>query len=161
MAAVIFYIVVIVAIVVSSAYDSRMLSGKRRKDSESDAPLLQQTPQRTVVQQPKSVGTQMHSPQVSKNAEAEEVVETPVMEYLEKKAQEQEKQQKLEEHKERMREMRMNKNSLTPGQRLPDWGEVPTGTKMVLCNYCATENVVPINGRGQYCCYFCKEKLPQ
>lgn len=32
---------------------------------------------------------------------------------------------------------------------------VPRGTKVVVCSYCAAENIVPAGARNEYKCYFC------
>jgi len=32
---------------------------------------------------------------------------------------------------------------------------VPRGTKVIVCSYCAAENIVPGNARNEYKCYFC------
>lgn len=32
---------------------------------------------------------------------------------------------------------------------------VPRGNKVVLCSYCAAENIVPAGARNEYKCYFC------
>lgn len=32
---------------------------------------------------------------------------------------------------------------------------VPRGTKVVICSYCAAENIVPVGARNEYKCYFC------
>lgn len=32
---------------------------------------------------------------------------------------------------------------------------VPRGTKVIVCSYCAAENIVPSSARNEYKCYFC------
>ncbi len=32
---------------------------------------------------------------------------------------------------------------------------VPRGTKVIVCSYCAAENIVPSGARNEYKCYFC------
>lgn len=32
---------------------------------------------------------------------------------------------------------------------------VPRGTKVIVCSYCAAENIVPAGARNEYKCYFC------
>lgn len=32
---------------------------------------------------------------------------------------------------------------------------VPRGNKVIVCSYCAAENIVPANARNEYKCYFC------
>ena len=32
---------------------------------------------------------------------------------------------------------------------------IPRGTRVIVCSYCAAENIVPGNARNEYKCYFC------
>lgn len=32
---------------------------------------------------------------------------------------------------------------------------VPRGSRIIVCSYCAAENIVPANARNEYKCYFC------
>lgn len=32
---------------------------------------------------------------------------------------------------------------------------VPRGNRVIVCSYCAAENIVPANARNEYKCYFC------
>jgi len=35
----------------------------------------------------------------------------------------------------------------------------PAGTRVIKCNYCGAENLIPQNATGQFACYFCREDL--
>jgi len=79
-------------------------------------------------------------------------------EYLRKKA----LQEKLDDKKEKMEQERKNQQVYGRMCYAGRWFEgdpVPDSRKVVKCGYCAAENLVPINDRTKYNCYFCREEL--
>lgn len=84
--------------------------------------------------------------------------EESTTEYLRKKA----LQEKLEDKKEKMEQERKNQQMHGRMCYAGRWFEgdpIPNSRKIVKCGYCAAENLVPINDRTKYNCYFCREEL--
>lgn len=51
------------------------------------------------------------------------------------------------------------KGKRTVAMRLYEGDSIPRGYRMVRCNYCAAENLIPYASKGEYMCYFCHEDL--
>ena len=47
-----------------------------------------------------------------------------------------------------------------PGQRHLEWEDIPKGMRLVRCNYCGAQNLIPERSSSKnYTCYFCREDL--
>ena len=57
------------------------------------------------------------------------------------------------------RKMRQRSDGRTPGRQLLLGDPVPANCRCVICGYCGAENLLPLNSRDRYCCYFCREAL--
>lgn len=80
------------------------------------------------------------------------------MGYLHEKAKQDEEEHRREEA-ETARKMRQRSDGRTPGRQLLLGDPVPADCRCVICGYCGAENLLPLNSRDRYCCYFCREAL--
>ena len=80
------------------------------------------------------------------------------MGYLHEKAKQDEEEHRKEEA-ETARKMRQRSDGRTPGRQLLLGDPVPANCRCVICGYCGAENLLPLNSRDRYCCYFCREAL--
>ena len=80
------------------------------------------------------------------------------MGYLHEKAKQDEEEHRKEEA-ETARKMRQRSDGRIPGRQLLLGDPVPANCRCVICGYCGAENLLPLNSRDKYCCYFCREAL--
>lgn len=80
------------------------------------------------------------------------------MGYLHEKAMQDEKEHRKEEA-ETARKIKQRSNGRTPAKQLYLGDPVPNNCRCVVCSYCGAENLIPLNSRDRYCCYFCREAL--
>ncbi len=80
------------------------------------------------------------------------------MGYLHEKAKQDEEEHRKEEA-ETARKMKQRSDGRIPGRQLLLGDPVPANCRCVICGYCGAENLLPLNSRDKYCCYFCREAL--
>lgn len=86
--------------------------------------------------------------------------EQSTTDYLKQKAAMDELGHRQEESQQRMRQEKYDRgNGLVTAERLIEGDSVPRDRKVLKCGYCGAENLVPVNMRSRYACYFCREAL--
>lgn len=81
-------------------------------------------------------------------------------EYLKQKADFDEKEHNREREQQQKKQKDYERGSgLITAERLIMGDSIPSGRIVVKCKYCGAENLVPINIRSKYGCYFCREIL--
>lgn len=169
----IFYIAVIFAIRAfkKKSTDNSRNSGTPTKSAQQSAEVFR-TPQpvqpRTSQTQsrPAAASSMLHSAtsasstsQTKKPSAAQsEPPKHSTMGYLHEKAKQDEEEHRKEEA-ETARKMRQRSDGRTPGRQLLLGDPVPANCRCVICGYCGAENLLPLNSRDKYCCYFCREAL--
>lgn len=169
----IFYIAVIFAIRAfkKKATDNSRNSGTPTKSAQQSAevfrtpqpvqPRTSQTQSRTAVASslPHSATSASSTSQTKKPAAAKsEPPKHSTIGYLHEKAKLDEEEHRKEEA-ETARKMKQRSDGRIPGKQLLLGDPVPANCKCVVCGYCAAENLIPLNSREKYCCYFCREAL--
>ncbi|MDD2972509.1 MAG: hypothetical protein PHE02_10310 [Lachnospiraceae bacterium] len=80
------------------------------------------------------------------------------VDYLAQKA---EKEQQNQDNQARI--AKMNTPSRADGRRMAvrlfEGDLPPAGTRVIKCNYCGAENLVPQNSHDRFACFFCREDL--
>ncbi|MBD5492610.1 MAG: hypothetical protein HDR16_11015 [Lachnospiraceae bacterium] len=79
-------------------------------------------------------------------------------EYLKEKAEEDARQHAKEKFEEQKR-LYETRGGLAVAERYLDGDLIPQGKRCVKCGYCGAENLVPMQPRTRYSCYFCREAL--
>ena len=79
-------------------------------------------------------------------------------EYLKEKAEEDARQHAKEKFEEQKR-LYETRGGLAVAERYLDGDLIPQGKQCVKCGYCGAENLVPMQPRTRYSCYFCREAL--
>lgn len=78
--------------------------------------------------------------------------------YLKEKAEEDARQHAKEKFEEQKR-LYETRGGLAVAERYLDGDLIPQGKQRVKCGYCGADNLVPIQPRTRYSCYFCREAL--
>ncbi len=78
--------------------------------------------------------------------------------YLKEKAEEDARQHAKEKFEEQKR-LYETRGGLAVAERYLDGDLIPQGKRCVTCGYCGAENLVPMQQRTRYSCYFCREAL--
>ena len=129
-----------------------------------------QSPERAVTLRPKENGnsqqrTTAASNYTSANKSAREGKKEIVQgknesttEYLNRKAQMDQKEHAREVYEQKIAE-RSTFGYLNYAGRWMDGDPVPNGQRLVRCDYCGADNLVPVTMRQKYNCYFCREEL--
>ncbi len=104
-----------------------------------------------------STGTARRS--AGADADAGSGADMSTTEYLRQKALEDAKDHARENSQEERRLHQETGGRMT-GMRHLEWEEVPKGTRVVRCRYCAAENLISEYRKPEdYTCYFCREVL--
>lgn len=103
-----------------------------------------------------AAGNPRTSPQAEQEIKRREGESTT--EYLNRKA-ELDNREHQKERLERKRAERQNYGNIVYAGRWMEGDPVPPSRRLVICGYCGAENLVPVNDRTAYHCYFCREKL--
>lgn len=80
------------------------------------------------------------------------------LEYLDKKAAQDEAEHLEEERRAAIKHQQMYGNAKI-GESYVDGDAIPGGMVKVKCSYCAADNLVKLRERGNCLCYFCRTKL--
>lgn len=78
--------------------------------------------------------------------------------YLEEKARQDAIEHEMEKRKE-ARRLYESSGGLRPAGRLYEGDSVPNGCRCVSCGYCGAQNLIPMEARERFGCYFCREPL--
>lgn len=78
--------------------------------------------------------------------------------YLKEKAEEDARQHAKEKFEEQKR-LYETRGGLAVAERYLDGDLIPQSKRCVKCGYCGAENLVPMQPRTRYSCYFCREAL--
>lgn len=78
--------------------------------------------------------------------------------YLKEKAEEDARQHAKEKFEEQKR-LYETRGGLAVAERYLDGDLIPQGKRCVICGYCGADNLVPMQPRTRYSCYFCREAL--
>lgn len=78
--------------------------------------------------------------------------------YLKEKAEEDARQHAKEKFEEQKR-LYETRGGLAVAERHLDGDLIPQSKQCVTCGYCGAENLLPMQPRTQYSCYFCREAL--
>ena len=131
-----------------------IIRGVRKKSKDNE--VKPNTPAATSYPPRSTAG---NTSQVKKPASAQsEPPKHSTMGYLHEKAKQDEEEHRKEEA-ETARKMRQRSDGRTPGRQLLLGDPVPANCRCVICGYCGAENLLPLNSRDRYCCYFCREAL--
>lgn len=81
-------------------------------------------------------------------------------EYLKQKADFDEKEHNREREQQQEKQKDYERGSgLITAERLIMGDSIPNDRRVLKCKYCGAENLVPVNIRSKYGCYFCREIL--
>ncbi len=131
-----------------------IIRGVRKKSKDNE--VKPNTPAATSYPSRSTAG---NTSQAKKTAPAQsEPPKHSTMGYLHEKAKQDEEEHRKEEA-ETARKMRQRSDGRTPGRQLLLGDPVPANCRCVICGYCGAENLLPLNSRDRYCCYFCREAL--
>lgn len=131
-----------------------IIRGVRKKSKDNE--VKPNTPTATSYPSRSTAG---NTSQAKKPAPAQsEPPKHSTMGYLHEKAKQDEEEHRKEEA-ETARKMRQRSDGRTPGRQLLLGDPVPANCRCVICGYCGAENLLPLNSRDRYCCYFCREAL--
>lgn len=78
--------------------------------------------------------------------------------YLKEKAEEDARQHAKEKFEEQKR-LYETRGGLAVAERYLDGDLIPQSKRRVKCGYCGAENLLPMQPRTRYSCYFCREAL--
>lgn len=86
--------------------------------------------------------------------------EQSTTDYLNQKAERDQREHEIEKRQERERVDQKYGNRPVGGRYMPG-DPVPSGMQIVCCEYCGAENLVKIGYRGDRNCYFCRTRLEE
>lgn len=86
--------------------------------------------------------------------------EQSTTDYLNRKAEQDQREHEIEKRQERERVDQKYGNRPVGGRYMPG-DPVPSGMQIVCCEYCGAENLVKIGYRGDRNCYFCRTRLEE
>ncbi len=86
--------------------------------------------------------------------------EQSTTDYLNQKAEQDQREHEIEKRQERERVDQKYGNRPVGGRYMPG-DPVPSGMQIVCCEYCGAENLVKMGYRGDRNCYFCRTRLEE
>lgn len=156
------YFIIIILIVREVLIKKGAIKG--HKQTESKTP---ETKSKPSINSYGTVSGSSHAPMGNKTAgkvakkeeKAQKLPDGSTTEYLRQKALEDEAEHRREAQKEAMR-LHRETGGRKAAERLYEGDSVPKGMKVVKCDYCGAENLVPAYAdTKEYTCYFCREIL--
>lgn len=84
--------------------------------------------------------------------------EQSTVDYLSEKAEKEQQSQDLERYN-AARERSASGNGIQAAERVIEGVSVPVDRRMIHCNYCGADNMIPGHSHEKYTCYFCREVL--
>lgn len=161
---ILFYIILIIAI-----YNNIQKAKERNRMKGNDAgsnSMPNQTSASTNPAVPVNRNTQMaRPPKQTTTAIKPAIKETKedkdshaTTAYLKEKAEEDARQHAKEKFEEQKR-LYETRGGLAVAERYLDGDLIPQGKQCVNCSYCGADNLVPMQPRTRYSCYFCREAL--
>lgn len=127
-------------------------SGRRRPAGDT-GPLFKGTWQAAETVRKKKTAPRRQT------ASTEPDEELSTTEYLRQKALEDAREHAEEKQKENLR-LYHETGGKMPGQRHLEWEDIPKGMRLVRCNYCGAQNLIPERSSSKnFTCYFCREDL--
>lgn len=131
-------------------------AGSNTMTNQPSAPVSQAAPvnRNTQMARPPRQTTPAGQPAVKETQEDSHATTA----YLKEKAEEDARQHAKEKFEEQKR-LYETRGGLAVAERYLDGDLIPQGKQRVKCGYCGADNLVPIQPRTRYSCYFCREAL--
>lgn len=161
---VLFYIIIIIAIYknIQRAKERNSMkgndAGSNTVSNQTGGPVRPAMPvnRNTQMARPPKQTTTAIKPAVIEAREDKESHATTA--YLKEKAEEDARQHAKEKFEEQKR-LYEARGGLAVAERYLDGDLIPQGRQRVKCGYCGADNLLPMQPRTRYSCYFCREAL--